>query len=102
MSGSKLSSEKVIKLLDYRGEKELARTLRRCWLELDVQDRGSFVNEFVAVVQVHAPLEEYEFLRSLPSSEGKALLAVLKDIYSPEDSTLADFDFVLEIGDRIE
>jgi hypothetical protein len=102
MSGSKLSSEKVIKLLDYRGEKELARTLRRCWLELDVQDRGSFVNDFVAVVQVHAPLEEYEFLRSLPPSEGKTLLGVFKELYSPEDTPLVDFDCVLEIEDQTE
>lgn len=72
--GSKLSSEKAIKLLDFRGEKEFARTMRRCWLELDVQDSGSFVNDFVATVRVHAPLKEYEFLRSLPSPERGNLL----------------------------
>lgn len=64
--GSRLPSEKAIELLDYRGEKELAGTLKRCWLELDVHDGGSFVNDFVATVQVHALLQEYEFLRNLP------------------------------------
>src|SRR5271154_756211 len=46
--GSNLPSEKAIKLLDYRGEKELAKTLRSCWLELDGEDRGgTFQNDFV-------------------------------------------------------
>src|ERR1700734_1612895 len=102
MSGSKLSSEKAIKLLDYRGEKELAKTLRRCWLELDVQNRGMFANEFVAVVQVHAPLEEYEALRSLAIPGRGTLLALFKELYAPEDVPLLDFDCVLEIEDQTE
>jgi hypothetical protein len=100
--GSKLSAEKAIKLLDYRGEKEFARTLRRCWLELDVQDFGSFGNDFVATVQVHAPLKEYEFLRSLLSPERETLLDIFKELYSPEDVRLVDFGCVLEIEDQTE
>jgi len=94
--GSKLLSEKAIKLLDYRGKKELARMLRRCWLELEVEDRSSFTRDFVAIVQVHAPLEEYEYLRSLPRAERETLLTVFKELYSPEDVPIVDFDCVLE------
>jgi len=100
--GSKLSSEKAIKLLDYRGEKELARTLRRCWLELDVHDSGSFVNDFVATVQVHAPLEEYEFLRNLPSHDREALLKIFKELYSPDGIEIVDIACVLEIEDQTQ
>jgi hypothetical protein len=100
--GSKLPSEKAITLLDYRGEKELARALRRCWLEVEVQDRGSFANEYVATVQVHAPLKEYEFLRSLPSPERETLLNIFIELYSPEDVQLVDFDCVLEIEDQTQ
>jgi hypothetical protein len=100
--GSKLPSEKAIKLLDYRGEKELARSLRRCWLELEVHDGGSFVNDFVATVQVHAPLEEYELLRNLPAPERQTLLTILKELYSPDDLEIVDIDCVLEIGNQTQ
>jgi hypothetical protein len=99
---SKLPSEKAIKLLDYRGEKELARSLRRCWLELEVHDRGSFVNDFVATVQVHAPLEEYELLRNLPSLKQQTLLKIFKELYSPDDLEIVDIDCVFELGDQTQ
>ncbi len=100
--GSNLPSEKAIKLLDYRGEKELARTLRRCRLELDVQNCGSFVNEFVATVQVHAPLKEYEFLRSLSPFDRDILLKIFKELYSPDDVDIVDIACVLEIEDQTQ
>lgn len=95
--GSKLSSEKAIKLLDYRGEKELARTLRRCWLELDVHNIGSFANQFVTTVQVHAPLKEYESLRS-SADDWNTLLKIFQELYTQED--IVNVDWVLEIEDQ--
>jgi hypothetical protein len=100
--GKKLQSDKAIKLLDYRGQKELARRLRRCWLELDVEDSGSFVNSFVATVQVHAPLEEYEFVRNLPSPERAALLKLFRELYSPDDVEIVDIGCVLETEDQTQ
>jgi hypothetical protein len=101
--GSKLPSEKAIKLLDYRGESELARTLRRCWLELDVQDHGgSFSNDYVGTVQIHSPLIEYELLRTLASREREILLNIFKELYSPEDLRIVDLGCVLEIEDETQ
>jgi hypothetical protein len=100
--GSKLHSDKAIKLLDYRGQKELARALRRCWLELEVHDSNSFVNSFIATVQVHAPLEEYEFVRNLPSSEREALLKIFQELYSSDDVDVVDIACVLEIDDQTQ
>jgi hypothetical protein len=98
--GSKLQTDKAIKLLDYRGQKELARTLRRCWLELDVENRDSFVNDFVATVQVHAPLKEYEFVRNLPSPERNAILEIFREVYSQDGLEIVDIDCVLEIEEQ--
>src|ERR1700730_8566041 len=97
--GSKLPSEKAIKLLDYRGVKELARTLKRCWLELDVHSVGSFADGFFATVQVHAPLKEYESLRS-SASDWNTLLEVFKELYTQENTDIVNVDWVLEIEDQ--
>jgi hypothetical protein len=96
--GSKLSSEKAIKLLDYRGEKELARTLRRCWLELDVHNVDSFSDEVVATVQVHAPLKEYESLRC-SDYDWNTLLKIFQELYAQEHN-IVDAGWVLEIEDQ--
>jgi hypothetical protein len=100
--GRKLPSEKAIMLLDRRGQKELARALRRCWLELDVHDSGSFVSSYLGTVQAHGPLEEYEFLRNLPSHDREALLKIFKELYSPDDVEIVDIACVLEIGDQTQ
>jgi len=97
--GSKLSSGKAIKLLDYRGQKELARTLRCCWFELDVQDT-SYSNTFVATVHVHAPLREYELLRNLPAPEREILLKIFKELYSSDGVEVVDISCSLEIEDQ--
>jgi hypothetical protein len=97
--GVKLQSDKAIKLLDYRGEKELARTLRRCWLELDVQNVGSFADQFVATVQVHAPLKEYEVLRSSPYDRD-TLLKIFKELYPQEDTDIVEVGCILETEDQ--
>ena len=82
---SKLRSEKAVKLLEYRGQKELANALRRCWLALDVRGGDPYLNSSYAFVQIHAPLVEYEFLRNLPTPEGSELLKTFKELYSTVD-----------------
>jgi len=97
--GSNLPSEKAIKLLDYRGEKELARTLRRCWLELDIHNVGSFADKFVATVQVHAPLKEYESLRS-SADDWNTLLKIFGELYTQGNTDIVDVGWILEIEDQ--
>jgi hypothetical protein len=97
--GSKRSSEQVIKLLDYRGEKELARTLRRRWIELNVHNADSFSDELVAAVQFHAPLKEYESLRS-SADDPNTLLSIFQELYTRENTDTVDIDWVLEIEDQ--
>jgi hypothetical protein len=97
--GSKRSSEQVIKLLDCRGEKELARTLRRRWIELNVHNADSFSDELVAAVQFHAPLKEYESLRS-SADDPNTLLSIFQELYTRENTDTVDIDWVLEIEDQ--
>jgi hypothetical protein len=97
--GSRRSSEQVIKLLDYRGEKDLARTLGRCWIELKVHNADSFSDELVATVQAHAPLKEYESLRS-SADDRNTLLSIFQELYTRENTHIVDIDWVLEIEDQ--
>ncbi len=97
---SRISPEKVSKLLAYRRRKELARILSCCWLQLDVHDESLYVNMYLATMQIHAPLEEYEFLRKLPGPDEEELLQVLKEVYSSNDLDVVSIGFVLETGDQ--
>src|SRR6266849_9518525 len=99
---SRISPEKVSKLLAYRRRKELARILRCCWLQLDVHDESLYVNMYLATMQIHAPLEEYEFLRKLPGPDEEELLQVLKEVYSSNDLDVVSIGFVLETGDQTQ
>jgi len=94
--GSKLSSEKAIKLLRHRGLKELANMLRPCWIEECVHDDSPYINMAVTTVRVHAPLEEYERLRNLPPADAEKLLAVFTEVYSSDSLDVVRMDFELE------
>jgi len=87
--GSNLPSEKAIKLLDYRGEKELAKTLRRCWLELDVEDRGgTFQNDFVGDRSSPRPDEGVRVTPQLALSRTRDSLKDFQTLFTggPSDS----------------
>lgn len=99
---SKLSAEKAIALLDVRGQKLLAKTLRDCWLEEDVNDPRSFNGNAWSTIRIHAPLEEYEFLRNLDKPQADRLLKVFKEIYSSKDIDVVGMDFELEMNDEID
>lgn len=100
--GSKLSPEKAIKLLDYRGKKELAISLRRCWLEECVHEDSPYINMAVATVRVHAPLQEYERLRNLPAADAEKLLRTFKELYSSDNLDVVGIDFELETDDQAD
>jgi hypothetical protein len=97
--GSILSSEKVILLLDHRGEKELAGALRPCRLERSVE--GAELG-LVSIIKIYAPLNEYEFLRNLTLSEKQTLLKFFEELYSWGDAPVVSFDPVLEIGNQAQ
>jgi hypothetical protein len=100
--GTKLQSDKAIKLLDYRGQKELARALKRCWLEQYVHEDSPYINAVMVTIRVHAPLEEYERLRNLPPADRKNLLEVFKELYSSDDFDVVSIDFELESDDQAD
>src|SRR5947207_4506673 len=93
--GLKLPSDKAVKLLDYRGQKELARRLKRCWLEEYVHD-VPYVDRALANIRVHAPLEEYELLRNLSPADRDKLLTIFKELYSSDSLDVVNIDFELE------
>jgi len=99
--GSKVSSEKAVKLLDYRGQKELARILKRCWLEERMHE-VPFVDRVMANIRIHAPLEEYEFFRNLPFADKDKLIKIFKEIYSSDGLDVVGIDFELESDDQAE
>src|SRR6266481_1950756 len=99
--GSRFSSEKAVKLLDYRGQKELARILKRCWLEERMHE-VPFVDRVMANIRIHAPLEEYEFFRNLPFADKDKLIKIFKEIYSSDGLDVVGIDFELESDDQAE
>jgi len=96
---SRISSDKVARVLAHRGRKELAKILRPCWFERDVrQDYRS--NSWFLLMRIHAPLESYEALRKLPASDRTALSEVFKELYSSDDLAVEGFDPLLETDDQ--
>jgi hypothetical protein len=101
--GWQLPIEKAIKLLEFRGEKLLASTLRDCWLEQEViDDIENYMNISVSSVRIHAPLDEYEFLRNLDNSKTSLLLELFKEIYSSREVVVNDLEFALEIDNQAD
>lgn len=92
--GSKVLTDRIVKVLAHRGRKDLAKVLSRCWLELEVHD-APVMRTWGANMCVHAPLEEYEYLRALPSDDSD-LFDALVELYSSEDYTVTSISFTLE------
>jgi hypothetical protein len=95
--GSKVSTDRIVKVLPHRGRKALAEVLSRCWLELVVHD-APVMHTWGANMFVHAPLEEYEYLRALPSDDSD-LFDALVELYSTKDYTVTSISFALEMDE---
>lgn len=93
------SLDGVIKLLRHREKRDLANLLQRAWLELDESNQyGSYLFSTLTTARIHAPIEDYEQLRTLPESDQSEVLRTLLEIYPPRDHSIeiTDLEFVVD------
>jgi hypothetical protein len=89
MESSADSLEGVLKLLRFRNRHDLANLLDRAWLELDESTQyGSHLFSTLTTARIHAPVADYDRLRSLPSSDKQDILQTLLEIYPPRDHSI--------------
>jgi hypothetical protein len=89
----------VIKLLSYRGRGDLAQLLERAWLELDESNQyGSYLFSTLTTARIHAPIEDYERLRSLSDYDQNEILKTLREIHPPREHSIevTDVEFVVD------
>lgn len=93
------SLDGIIKLLSHRGRKDLAELLRRAWLELDESNQyGSYLFSTLTTARIHAPIEDYERLRSLSEPDQTEILRTLLEIHPPRDHSIeiTNVEFVVD------
>src|SRR5712692_3053697 len=83
------SLDGVIKLLRHRGRRDLAELLQRAWLELDESNQyGSYLFSTLTTARIHAPIEDYERLRTLSESDQTEVLKTLVEIHPPRERSI--------------
>jgi hypothetical protein len=83
------SLDGVIKLLKHRSRRDLAQLLQRASLELDVSNQyGSHLFSMLTTARIHAPIEDYERLRALPTSDRNEIFQTLLEIHPPRDHSI--------------
>jgi hypothetical protein len=93
------SLDGVVKLLKFRKRYDLAQLLERAWLELDESNQyGSYLFSVLTAARIHAPVEDYERLRALPTSDKDEISNTLLEIYPPRDHSIeiTGVDFVVD------
>jgi hypothetical protein len=96
---NRLPVDKAIRLLQLRGRAVLAKALRHCWLEEDIHDTRVH-GEVFSTIRIHAPLEQYEYLRSLDDPLADQLLEVFKELYSSQDVVVLNVKYEIEINEE--
>jgi hypothetical protein len=89
----------VVKLLKHRNLLDLAQVLQRAWLELEESDQyGSRLFSRLTTARVHAPIEDYERLRSLPDYDENELVRTFREIFPPRDHSIeiSSVEFVVD------
>lgn len=83
------SLDGVIKLLKHRNRPDLAQLLQRAVLELDESTQyGSRLFSIFTTARIHAPIEDYELLRQLPTSDQNEIFRTLREIHPPKDHSI--------------
>lgn len=105
MEPEKDSLDGVIKLLKHRNRRDLAQPLQHAWLELDESNQyGSYLFSTLTTARIHAPIEDYERLRTLPASDQDEILRALLEIHPPRDHSIeiTHVEFVVDTSPPAE
>jgi hypothetical protein len=89
----------VVKLLKHRNRHDLAQLLQHAWLELEESDQyGSRLFSRLTTARIHAPIDDYERLRSLPEHDQNEFVGTLREIYPPRDHSMeiTSVEFVVD------
>jgi hypothetical protein len=89
----------VIKLLRHRNRNDLAQLLRHAWLELDESTQyGSYLFSTLTTARIHAPIQDYERLRSLWVDDQNEIFRTLLEIQPPRDHSIEinNLEFVVD------
>ncbi len=89
----------VIELLRHRNRNDLALLLRHAWLELDESTQyGSHLFSTLTTARIHAPIQDYERLRSLCEDDQNEIFRALLEIQPPRDHSIEinNLEFVVD------
>jgi hypothetical protein len=89
----------VVKLLTHRNRNDLALLLRHAWLELDESTQyGSYLFSTLTTARIHAPVQDYERLRSLWEDDQNEIFRTLLEIQPPRDRSIEinNLEFVVD------
>jgi hypothetical protein len=89
----------VIKLLRHRNRNDLALLLEHAWLELDESTQyGSYLFSTLTTARIHAPIQDYELLRSLWEDDHDQIFRTLLEIQPPGDHSIEinNLEFVVD------
>jgi hypothetical protein len=93
------SLDGVQKILLFRNRSDLAALLSKSWLELEVSSRfGSLLFSQLTAARIHAPLPDYEKLRSLSEQDKNEILRTLLEIHPPRERSIEieNLEFVVD------
>src|SRR5438874_6664162 len=89
----------VTELLRHRNRHDLAQLLQRAWLIFEESNQyGSRLFSKLTAAHIHAPIEDYERLRSLSEYDQTEIVNTLREIVPPRDHSMeiASIDFVVD------
>lgn len=105
MDSNTASLDGIQKILRFRNRGDLATLLSRSSLELDVSSQyGTLLFSQLTTARIHAPLPDYERLRSLSEQDKNEILRTLLEIHPPREHSIeiADVEFVVDTDVPIE
>ena len=102
MDPSADSLEGVRKILRFRNRHDIADLLESGRLELDESDQyGSYLFSILTMAKIHAPLADYDRLRSLSDGDKGEILRTLLEIYPPAERSIeiCGIDFIVDLSE---
>ena len=102
MDPSADSLEGVRKILRFRNRHDIADLLESGRLELDESDQyGFYLFSILTMAKIHAPLADYDRLRSLSDGDKGEILRTLLEIYPPAERSIeiCGIDFIVDLSE---